>query len=289
MTPNSLKITIKDRLKAYLYNFHGKTPVTALERKEFESLIAKGLINKERFDFLKFIFSLGKATALLGGVAVNKWGKVSVINFIESEEGKFTQIEEASLNYLKAEAEDRLESLFSEIGATINSKYRNRVLGDEAFRQAVFGATAKRITERKTIRQLASDIGTSTGKWGRDLYRIAFTESTNAYLLGTALGYLKKTGKKGDEIMVAKIPRGPGISCKDCIKHYWDSGKNQPKIFKMSDIIGESNVGRKRRDWVPTLTVLHPLCSCRLIIKYPGQIWNSKFRRFEYAVNKKEK
>ena len=50
MTPNDLKITIKDRLKAYLYNFHGKVAKTAIEKKEFESLLRKGLIREERID-----------------------------------------------------------------------------------------------------------------------------------------------------------------------------------------------------------------------------------------------
>lgn len=286
MNLNDFRKNIKDQLEAYKYNYLGKSPKTSIERAEFERLVKKGLINKSRFDFFKFVFALGKGASVLGRGQVQSWTRASIVNFLESEVGKLTRVEEASLEFIKAEAEDRVAALFETIGASIQSNYKNRILGGPDFERVVRESLERKITDRKVLRQMASDIGKQTGAWGRDLYRIAFTESYNAYEFGVSFGYMKKTGKKANEITVAKIPRGIGISCKDCLKHYLKGSSNEPKLFKLSEIIGNSNVGRKRKDWVPCVSALHPYCQCRLVIVYPEQRWNSVMKRFEYPRNK---
>lgn len=278
------RITIQDYFRAFLYNNLGKKPKTALESEEFKKLFKKGLIKKHPVDSLQVLFTLGKAQAILGDV-VKEWVKSDVIKFESSEEGKLTRVEENSLDFLRAEGEDRLESLFGNIKADIQNNYKNRLLGGDVFKRDVRDALSQKILDRKTIQQLSSDIGKKTGVWGRDLYRIAFTESHNAYNFGVAFGYMKKTGKMADEIRIALIPRGRGISCNDCLKLYLKPGTNEPKVFKLSEIIGNSNVGRKRREWVPCVSSTHPFCQCTPVIVFVGQVWTGK--RFEFP--KKDK
>ncbi len=282
MNLDDFRQSIKDQLEAFKYNYSGKVAKTAYEKAHFESLVKKGLIHKNRSDFFKILFAFGKATSIIGDTKVKMWTKFNVIKFLETEIGKLSNIEEQSLNFIKAEAEDRLSSLFDNIGAEINGKFRNRILGGPEFNRQVGEALGRRITNRQTTRAMASDIGRTTKQWSRDLYRIAFSESETTYNLGTAFGYMKNTGKKPGDILVAKIPKGEGISCNECMKFYWDKAKDQPRIFKLSEIMGASNVGQKRKDWKPTLMCLHPFCSCRVVYIYPEQIWNKQFRRFEY-------
>lgn len=277
---------LQDYLKAFLYNYMGKKPHTSFETEEFKRLFKKGLIKKHVVDSIQILFTLGKASAIVGD-AVKTWVKVDVEKFKNSELGKLTRAEENSLEFLRAEAEDRLESLFGNVKADIQNNYRNRLLGGEAFKTDVREALANKILDRKTIAQLASDIGKKTGVWGRDLYRIAFTESFNAYEFGTMFGYMKKTGKSSDEIRVAKIPRGRGISCKECIKLFLIGNTNEPRIFKLSEIAGRTNVGRKRKDWQACLSSVHPFDQCHAVIVFPGQVWNDKTGRFEFP--KKDK
>jgi hypothetical protein len=277
---------IRDYTRAFLYNVLGKKPQTKTEKEEYKRLLEAGLIKKASEDNIGFLFGLGKAAAILGDAIVKDWGKAEIKKFITSSVGQFTRIETESIELIRAEMEDRVESLFKDVGVELQTNYKNRILGGDEFNKQVREALIDRTVKRKTIDQLRSDIGHRTGAWGRDLYRIAMTETYNLYQLGTAIGYIKATGKNPQAIMVAKIPRGRGISCKECLKLYLKPGSDEPKLFKLSEIMGASNVGRKRKDWVPTLTATHPFCQERLSIVYPGEIWNSEKRRFQYFPKK---
>src|ERR1019366_3690388 len=202
-----------------------------------------------------------------------------------SDEGALTRTDEASLDLVRAEAEGHLEELFSKMGADLQGDYKNRMLGSDAFKRDVRDALTDKIRGQKTIQQLASDIGKRTGVWGRDLYRIAFTESHNAYNLGTVMGYMKKTGKNAGDIRVALIPRGRGISCDECVKLYLKPGTNEPKIFKLSEILGNSNVKVSRKIWKPCVSSTHPFCQCFVTLIFPGMAWDGK--RFSFP--KKDK
>ena len=41
----------------------------------------------------------------------------------------------------------------------------------------------------------------------------------------------------------------------------WDPEKKKPRIFLLSELEANgTNVGRKRRDWLPTVGAVHPWC-----------------------------
>jgi hypothetical protein len=277
----NFKDKLQDHLAAFAYNYLGKKPKSNIEKQEFARLLKLGLIKQKPVDSLGLLFYLGKAYALLGEVT-KQWGKAEIVKFIDSEDGQLTRTEQASLDLLKAESEGYLEKLFTDVGANLQSDYNRRMLGSTEFKTSVKEALTNKVLQRRTLTQTASDIGNRTKVWSRDLYRIAFTESFNLYEMGTAFGYAKRTGKNFDEIRVAKIPRGRGISCKECLKLYLKPGTNEPKVFKLSDIAGNTNVGLKRKDWKPCLTAVHPYDQCHLVIVFPGQVWNPKPGRFEY-------
>jgi hypothetical protein len=277
------KQKLQDRLKAFSYNFFGKKPLTALERAEFKRLVEAGLIKKSPVDSLKMLYLLGKAYSIFGE-AVKVWGTAEINKFTASDEGALTRTDEASLDLVRAEAEGHLEELFSKMGADLQGDYKNRMLGSDAFKRNVRDALTEKITRHQTIQQMASNIGKRTGAWGRDLYRISFTESHNCYNLGTVMGYMKKTGKNAEDIDVAIIPRGRGISCDECVKLYLKPGTNEPRIFKLSEILGNSNVGLKRREWKPCISSTHPFCQC-FVTLILGRVWDGK--RFSFPKKAK--
>ncbi len=277
---STLQTILYDHFRAFLFNTGIKKPKSALETAEFKYLAKKGLIKKYVVDSLQILYTAGKASAILGDSVVRNFGKAKVTKMINAGEIMLSNTEKASLELVRAEIENKLEGLFSDVKAEINGAYRNRVSGDESFRASVRGALVDKVAGRKSIKQLANDIGKRTGAWGRDLHRIAFTESVNLYEYGTVLGHMAKTNKKADEVFVAKIPRAG--ACKECVRLFTNKD-GTPKVFKLSDIIGNSNVGRKRKDWLPTIGPVHPFCGDRTIIVFEGQQYNKEKKRFEYA------
>jgi hypothetical protein len=62
-----------------------------------------------------------------------------------------------------------------------------------------------------------------------------------------------------EEIVVYKVGPMDGAVCDECKKFwFWNDGIT-PRVYKMSELIaGGSNIGRKRRDWKPTIDNTHP-------------------------------
>lgn len=65
--------------------------------------------------------------------------------------------------------------------------------------------------------------------------------------------------KMPEEILVYKVGPHDGIVCDECKKFwFWEDGVT-PRVYPMSELIaGGSNIGRKRRDWKPTVDNTHP-------------------------------
>lgn len=65
--------------------------------------------------------------------------------------------------------------------------------------------------------------------------------------------------KMPEEIVVYKVGPHDGNVCDECRSFwFWDDGVT-PRVYTMSELIsGGSNLGRKRRDWKPTVDNTHP-------------------------------
>ena len=119
---------------------------------------------------------------------------------------------------------------------------------------------------RESLSEITTRIGRATGDWGRDLRRIASTESNNAIQMGRGAAI---AGEHGDDARVAKIPN-PG-ACDKCKEVYLDAN-GLPRIFELSEIVDETNArspgnpakARRQKDWVPTLESVHPHCQCQV-------------------------
>lgn len=121
-------------------------------------------------------------------------------------------------------------------------------------------ATAEATARRATIRRLASDLGDRTDDWSRDLERIARTELHNAQENGVAEWI---EAEAGGEARVMKLP-SPG-ACEACLRLYTTDGST-PRVFRLSALRANgSNVGRRAKDWKPTLEAAHPHCTCTLV------------------------
>ena len=69
--------------------------------------------------------------------------------------------------------------------------------------------------------------------------------------------------------------------CKDLYLEDPSDENSKPKIFRLKDLIANSNnIGRKADDWLPTISPTHPYCRCILQEKPSDMDWNSELRAF---------
>jgi hypothetical protein len=127
-------------------------------------------------------------------------------------------------------------------------------------RQAIKDETAQAIAERKTRKELAQALGELTEDWSRDWDRIAATELQAAHQEGF---FECVMAKHGDDAMMARVP-DPG-ACKTCLRLLTENGKPivRPVLWWLSQ--GNSNAGRKQKDWKPVYGPIHPWCRCSSI------------------------
>jgi hypothetical protein len=146
------------------------------------------------------------------------------------------------------------------------------------------------VKERKSVTNIISDIGHKTGDWSKDLGRIVDTEMNNIFQRGRAVQIAKENPGK-DPLVYKDTFEG---ACRHCIALYLTKGLgSEPRVFKLSQLIANgSNIGRKVKDWLPTLSGVHPFCRCSLRHKQDYMIWDKAKKQYVYddeALAREEK
>lgn len=125
--------------------------------------------------------------------------------------------------------------------------------------------TAEAIAHGWTADELARRLRNETEDWGRDWERIAETELQGAYNDGV---FVEAVKYEGEEARFARVPDGD--ACGDC-KRLFLNPDGTPKIFTAVELDNNgTNVGRKRKDWLPTIWPIHPKCRCDIQVIPPG-------------------
>ena len=81
-------------------------------------------------------------------------------------------------------------------------------------------------------------------------------------------------------------------NCQHCIRLYLTAGiGSEPKIFTIGELIGNgTNIGRKAKDWKPTILFpIHPWCRCLAREYFEGDVWDGKKRAFVMPENYERK
>ncbi len=150
----------------------------------------------------------------------------------------------------------------------MESDARSRAADRKAYRKTI----AHGIEQRRSNRQVASDLGHKTQDWARDMERVANTELSDAMQQGTAQEAAKRGGGNA---RVAKV--FANACCKYCRLLYSErDGTDRPHIFPLAVLEANgTNVGRKARDWLPIIGPTHPNCRCTLVNVPRGMAFNS--------------
>lgn len=144
----------------------------------------------------------------------------------------------------------------------------DRVL-TEAEYSKVRGAQALGVSEGFSSKRLAQELrdATSGTVLLNDMRRVARTESAfaaHAGALATLQEHAEKAGEKDPQVY--KIA-SPG-ACAAC-RRVWGPYGN-PRVYKLSEVAGQSNFGLREKEWGPTVGPTHPNCTCPpLMLYYP--------------------
>lgn len=253
VSPSQLKrisAAIKQRVKAFTVEVYGKDSVTS---KEYESLKNDGMVDEEA-SLIEDSFILGNHKAILD----------------ESEYGGLEEIPEHSsstidLKFIKHLVHEGLHNV-QNLVRKIEKSIFNIILGENRNTFVEDVLQSENDATIMTISKVSEDLSTAGKEWKNDWKRDAATEMWNAKLHGMAKAIINKEGPfanlDGGDTLVAKIPAPD--ACPDCIEHYTDG---EPIIFKLSELMRfGNNIGKKRNNWVPSLSPLHPNCRCELVV-----------------------
>ena len=202
-------------------------------------------------------FYFGRLAAALGN---NNTAKLEYNDFLKYlRRGQYVPLntrEKASLDFAKQRTYSHLKNL----GQKVNQNTTNIIVNEGQSYRDFFEATTKgsierAIVERDTINSVISEIGNKTGDWSRDLGRIAATEMAAVYEEGRAAEIEKQDGKEA-QVYKEVYPQ----ACRFCIRFYTTGGiGSKPKVFTLDTLRANgTNVGKKQKDWLPTLEPVHP-------------------------------
>lgn len=224
-------------------------------------------------------FKFGILSDALGHAAASK---LTYDQFKKSlKEGTFIPLnkqEKAMLTSLKYSTYSHV----SKLGGNIKNDIRTGIIevdrkGMARAGTVVTDAVKEAIEKRKSVTEVVSIIGKKTELWNRNLLRIADYNMHEAFNQGRAAN-MERKGNPNTKIYFDVFPG----ACKSCIKAYLTAGYgSEPKTFTISQIRANgSNIGKKQKDWLPTLSSIHPHCRCTVNEAPEGYVWEPSTRSF---------
>ena len=169
-----------------------------------------------------------------------------------SLEEKFAlkNIEERSLGDIKGLG-NRISNITHKIMVEVDAKQRAN------YERIIKDASIRAIKKRESVKFIAREIAEKTGDWVRDWDRIGDYILHDAFDTGRILATKKQRGGQ------AKVwKRVHLLACSSCKRLYIKNQKTgEPRIFTVDELLSNgSNIGRKKEDWLPSSSPLHPYC-----------------------------
>lgn len=261
------------------------------------SEVDKKLLKKFGVDIDKVklpLYSPSKKAFLFGRLAASLKDQTKKIDYIDFQKyllrGQYIPLNKAEENILDLLENKLADSVFREstrVKTDIQNLFDDRNLKwdiDKEFKELVHEEVKTSVIENRSKQEMVLEIGHKTGKWEKDLGRIAETELQDIYQYGKLAAFAEKS-KDGEDLYVFKnVFAG---ACKYCIGLYLTAGIGSPPIlFKISELIKNgTNIGRKQVDWRPVVGTTHPFCRCELDEYREGDEWDSEKQVFTIPDN----
>lgn len=215
-----------------------------LTQKELKNLILEGLIQYSTR------VRAPMAEAYLGTHQQMLTGKIATPKSIQQGALDFL---DRMMDRYSGKAVDQLKSeILSTIEGTINP------IIDRREGQQIYEALQDKNLHKKNLRGLLKD---KVDNWEYRWRTIVDTELNRASNWGAMDAILHNNqAKSPDQITVYKIGNKPGHgSCKYCAKFWYMEDGVTPRTYKLSELAANgTNIGKKAKDWLPTVDSTHP-------------------------------
>lgn len=281
-------------LKRYeLVFIAGQLGLDFLSQTDKDILIAAG-IDLDKFKnkrgIVEHAFLFGILAEAIGDNRAKNMSYKQFKKFLAS--GNFiplTEEEEFALQTVKNRAYTDITSLGNRMrtglsNAVLKNNQQQSVLVQKMIRQKAIKATELRVGARG----LAADLAETSKDWEVDWLRIAYYLTHEAFNSGRAQSILKNYG--ADAEVYFDVYPGACKHCRELLLTDPEDDNSEPIVFKLKDIIANgNNIGRKVKEWLPTISPIHPYCRCTLNHKKPGFAWNPELRAFTIPIKKVSK
>lgn len=258
--------------------------VQYLTQPQIDILIASGIdLNafKNSKGIIEQAFLFGVLSESLGDDRAKKMNYQQFLKFIKS--GNFVPLtaeEEFALEQIKNRAYTDITGLGNRIvQGTSNAVIKANIKEQVKIQKKIKDKAAEAVKYRKSAAQLASDLGHATNDWERDWLRIAYYVLHEAYNYGRARSIFREHGE--DAEVYFDVYKGACHHCKELYLEDSEDENSRPIVFKLKDILENgNNIGRKAKDYLPTVSPIHPYCRCTLVHRDPKFDWDDEMHAF---------
>lgn len=243
---------------------------------------------KNKKGIIEYAFLFGILSEAIGDDRAKKMSYANFKKFLAS--GNFiplTEEEEFALQTVKQRAYTDITNLGNRMRTSLsNSVLRNNQQQSLLVQKIIQKKTIKAVELRLGARVLAADLANTSKDWEVDWLRIAYYLTHEAYNSGRAQSVLKEYG--ADAEVYFDVYPGACQRCRELYLIDPEDPDSEPIVFKLKDIIANgNNIGRKVKDWLPTISPTHPYCRCTINHKKSGFAWDAELRAFTIPIKKK--
>jgi len=215
-----------------------------------------GITTAGRLTFLESSYLAGKAATAIGTDRLRKMTETQLVAWIRDNNVSLTEADRVTINAMKDNTERWMQGRSSAWQAKMRAEI---AVADQGWRAIIasttFGDASALAAARNTaLANLVNRIEDSSAEWQTDVDRLVQSEMNNYFQEA------QMAGIDGEEI-VYKQPRAS--ACPHCLRICVQKD-GKMRRFKLKDVAGNSNVGRKAANWVFTIGPIHPYCYCVL-------------------------
>ena len=255
-----------------------------LSQNDIAILLSAGIdVNqfKNQQGVIEHAFYFGLLAQAIGDNRAKKMNYKQFQKFVKSKNFvPLNEVEEYALQNVKQRAYTDITNLGARMRTSLaNSALRNNQQQATVVASIIKKKTIDAVKLRKGARGLAADLAETSKDWEVDWLRIAYYLMHEAYNTGRAQSILREHGKDA-EVWFDVYDE----ACEKCRELYLtdpDDPDSEPIVFKLEDIIANgNNIGRKKANWLPTISPTHPYCRCTINYKRPGYAWDASLHSF---------
>ena len=243
---------------------------------------------KNKKGVIEHAFLFGILAEAIGDARAKKMNYAQFQKFLAS--GNFIALneeEEFALQTVKQRAYTDITNLGNRMrnglsNVVLKNNQQRSLMAQKMIREK----TIKAVELRVGARGLAADLAETSQDWEVDWLRIAYYLTHEAYNSGRAQSILKERG--ADAEVYFDVYPGACQRCRELYLIDPEDPDSEPIVFKLKDIIANgNNIGRKVKDWLPTISPTHPYCRCTINHKPKNYDWDAELRAFTIPIKKK--